>query len=456
MVKNDPMQFNHWVYGKCNNDSDTKGIAYLINHNLYEEALCIRKYYDLKTDSYYETSDEKFRWPSADKGCSHHEGTFYGIILEKCKNNTARKRAGFGVCRNPKEIDDFITNSSIILQLIDFYADVLNYNVPFTKYFYALTNGLFKDSFTVNHLNFNPGQIKTHNGIFFDNIVKERAHFYVQNEKVTMDPKDTGMVVSWYFWMSNTMEYYERNYRRMQDILGDIGGISSIIVLAANIINFFVSYYIIIFDTKELMTNILNLDKYEFKRNPIIFKRNEYENENQKEIPISPRRNLTPKNNIIEGKLFSRNNQSRINSSNQNLNPNKNNNRFNFTINNESNNFKNLFFKRRKNPSLNEYFTSSTKNYIYNKTLDNNNIGKTKMKKEVTEVIGDNKIDIENFNCIKQKNISFFKFICYYFTCCKKYSFIGYYKKFRNKIISEENITQNYFDIYKVFELLSN
>ena len=62
------------------------------------------------------------------------------------------------------------------------------------------------------------------------------------------------------------------------------------------------------------------------------------------------------------------------------------------------------------------------------------------MNIEVTEVIGDKKIDIENFNCIKQKNISFFKFICYYSTCCKKYSFIGYYKEFRNKIISEENI----------------
>ena len=136
----------------------------------------------MNTDSYYETSDEKFRWPSADKGCSHHEGTFYGIILEKCKNNTARKRAGFGVCRNPKEIDDFITNSSIILQLIDFYADVLNYNVPFTKYFYALTNGLFKDSFTVNNLNFNPGQIKTHNGIFFVSCANKRPEGR-QNDK---------------------------------------------------------------------------------------------------------------------------------------------------------------------------------------------------------------------------------------------------------------------------------
>ncbi len=103
MIKNDPMQFNHWIYGKCNSDSDTKGISYLINHNLYKEALCIRKYYDLKTDSYYETGDKNFRLPRADKGCSHPDRTFYGVILEKCKNNTARKRAGFGVCRNPEK-----------------------------------------------------------------------------------------------------------------------------------------------------------------------------------------------------------------------------------------------------------------------------------------------------------------------------------------------------------------
>lgn len=168
---------------------------------------------------------------------------------------TARKRAGFGVCRNPEEIDNYISSSSIIIQLIDFYADVLNYKVPFTKYFYALTNGLFKDSLTVNHLNFNPGKIKTHNGIFFDNIVMENAHFLVQNEKVTMNPQDSGMIVCWYFWMLNTMEYYERNYRKLQDIFGVIGGISSIIILLANTINFVVSYYIIIFDSKELMTN---------------------------------------------------------------------------------------------------------------------------------------------------------------------------------------------------------
>ncbi len=48
MAINDTMQFNHWIYDKCKNDSDIRGIAYLINHNLYEKSFCIRKYYDLR------------------------------------------------------------------------------------------------------------------------------------------------------------------------------------------------------------------------------------------------------------------------------------------------------------------------------------------------------------------------------------------------------------------------
>ena len=37
---------DHWIYGNCNNDSDTKGISYLITHKYFEQSACIRKYYD--------------------------------------------------------------------------------------------------------------------------------------------------------------------------------------------------------------------------------------------------------------------------------------------------------------------------------------------------------------------------------------------------------------------------
>ena len=36
---------NHWIYGNCNNNSDTKGISYLITHKYFEQSACIRKYY---------------------------------------------------------------------------------------------------------------------------------------------------------------------------------------------------------------------------------------------------------------------------------------------------------------------------------------------------------------------------------------------------------------------------
>ena len=37
-------KYDHWLYGYCNNDSDIKGISYLINQQYFEKSACIRKY----------------------------------------------------------------------------------------------------------------------------------------------------------------------------------------------------------------------------------------------------------------------------------------------------------------------------------------------------------------------------------------------------------------------------
>ena len=77
----------------------------------------------------------------------------------------------------------------------------------------------------------------------------------------------------------------------------------------------------------------------------------------------------------------------------------------NFKENNESNN---LFSKKIINPSSNEYITSSTKNYIYNKTLENNNNkGNPEMKIENFIVTGNKKNDIVKFNSLKKKIFPF-------------------------------------------------
>ena len=36
----------HWLYGFCNNNSDTKNIGYLITSEAYGHCACIRKYFN--------------------------------------------------------------------------------------------------------------------------------------------------------------------------------------------------------------------------------------------------------------------------------------------------------------------------------------------------------------------------------------------------------------------------
>ena len=454
MENKDPMLNDHWIYGYCNNDSDTKGVSHLVNHELYDQALCIRKYYNKEKDTYYETNDKDFRWPSVDKGCSHPNRTFYGVILEKCRNITARKRAGYEDCKSEEEINDYIFSSSIIIQLIDYYPDVLNYEVPFTKYFYPLTNGLFKDSITINNLNFNPALMKTHNGIFFDNQIDEQAYVFIQNEKVTFEDKiekviddiivteKTGIVVGWYFWVLNTMEYYERNYKRLQDILGDIGGVSSIVILIVEPLNLLVSKYVLLLDTEEMMIKLSSENKRKLNKVPTIFE------QNNKKISSFKRNNYFRNNNpklkihqrIMKAHSIKNNNNIFIKEDNSHRSSN-NNNTVNTHLenNSEKTNETKMNKKRYHEKSDHSYSCFRRIGPIHDINLNgNNSINKYKNNKE-----------LENY---KKSNFSFFKYLGYLFTCGKNSPNIYFYINLREQIISEENMVQTYFNIYKLLK----
>ena len=40
-------EFEHWLYGKCNNSTDTQGISDIITYDFFERSACIRKYYKM-------------------------------------------------------------------------------------------------------------------------------------------------------------------------------------------------------------------------------------------------------------------------------------------------------------------------------------------------------------------------------------------------------------------------
>ena len=449
---------DHWIYGYCNNNTDTEGIGYLINFDYYEQSACIRSYYDHSKKQYFKTEEDGFKWPIIEKGCSHPERTYYGIIMQRCDETPEILKSQGPACKSEDEITEEINKIGLKFQLIDQYTDILNYNRPFTKYFYEVTSAITNGVYIINHLNFNPANILTHNGFFFDNQVEERSYYFTQNEKHTVDQSilaegqtTNGCLIGIYFWMQNTLQYYERNYDRIQDILSSIGGISRVLLTVSSIINLLVHNFIILLDTENL---VLNSEEENFKgreseKKPTILKKAD-------EINNPPRRQNLGRNNYNTNIQQQSSNYERLMKDGINICKFKN------TNNEKNEKYSNLFLKR--NNILNNYksnkpeYQKNIKGY-YREGKHINNVSSYYELKDTNSknMKSKNKMETDKNDWgnkpIKKKNFTWCQYIRYLICCRRNDHKILFYEDFRAKLISEENIIQNYLDIYQLLRI---
>ena len=467
---NDLSKYNHWIYGPCNNSTDTEGINDLINFEHFTESACIRKYYNKNDKKYYDTNDQNFKWPIILHGCSHPNRTFYGIIIEKCRNNTLKLLSDKRYCKPKEETIKYIRKSSVNFQLIDQFTDILNFSTPYRKYFYSISNGLFEESYTTNHLNLNPSKLISDEGIFFEYKKETLSYFFDLNEKITSSPGDSGIYVAFYFWMQNRMQYYERVYEKVQDVLSDVGGLCSIVLTIAELINFFVNKYICLFDSQNYIKEI---EKSKiFYNNIIRFRANDDFKKiiNQNYDILCP-----PKNKIIQINNNQNNNGdslSRTKLSKEEIEIQK------------DKRIKDINKNKKKRNSLSTKFFNKSK-FLSNINIssDNNNIRKTlnvigkKSSKECVKNknesrsndniniinINNNINDNNNIAIHKEKNIietddsefnnykmKFIHYIMHLICQTKYHPYIKYYEDFRIRMISEENLIMNYLNIEKI------
>ena len=422
---------NHWVYLPCNDNSDIEEIKDLVDPIIYNNAACIREYYNKDENKYYKTGEEGFIWPVIEKGCSNPNSTFYGIIVQRCDHAPNSLLHDRTECKSSEEISERIANLSFKYQIIDHYADMLNYKMPFTKYFYEVASAVQDGIYIINHLNFNPADMLTHNGFFFDKQNDEKSYFFTQNEKHTIDQSTlpgnqttNGCLIGVYFWMQNTLQHYERTYDRFQDLLSDIGGISSIITTIGYYINLLINYYISLLDTEEL---IINRDKINYgeirnlnKRPTFIRKVNQIKNPPRRIYNKPSQRYLSSKN---IGK--------------ENIN-NQNDIKYEIDIYNNS-----------RIPYINKY--KKANNSCNEKSqIENLEILKKSARIKALE---NNEIENKEELPINKQNFNWFRYIWYLICCRSNDNMITYYENIRSSLISEENIIQNFLDIYQLLKI---
>ena len=431
---------NHWIYGACNDNTDIEGIKDLIDPIVYKNAACIREYYNANEKKYYKTGENGFVWPVIEKGCSNPGSKFYGIIIQRCDHAPNSLKRNGPECKSEKEISDIIGTLSFKYQIIDQYADILNYTNPFIKYFYEVTSAVQDGIYIINHLNFNPADMLTHNGIFFDKQIDEYSYFFKQNEKHIIDQSSLsanqttkGCLIGVYFWMQNTLQHFERSYDRFQDLLSNIGGISSIIMTIGYYMNLLISCYISILDTEELIINRDKMnygDRKSIDRRPTFIKKvNQIDNSSRRQY-------LTEQSNISSSK---KGQLSSLNKRKESLNS-PNYIKFDEVeiYNNKKIPYQNKYYYKDNNKILRE------KNQIINIKISN---------KSLRKALENNHKKNEEDLHIKRHNFKWFKYIWYLICCKSNDKMIGYWENIRNCLISEENIIQNYLDIYKLLKI---
>ncbi len=233
-----------------------------------------------------------------------------------------------------------------------------------------------------------------------------------RNDVYINDNSSNNLFMAYGFFLKNIMEYYERTYKRIQDVISSIGGINQAITLIAIYLNTFYNNFIVLSDTELLLHSSIKSEKNDQN------KKNKHPKNEFKDIDNKIKKNT--KINKIKNKEEEENNKKYNNKSG------------NSTIKN------NEISKSNNNISIINLEESNR----HNKLKGNN-------ENEIINKINNNNKEKKNFEKAKK----FLDYICYKITCANKKKYFKIYENFRTKIISEEHLIRNHLNIYNLLRV---
>ena len=253
-------KFNHYIYNLCTKDMKKyikKEIREQIDDSIYYHySYCIESFYNSTTGKISKYNQNNFTYPSIAHGMSNLDRTYYGIIIQKCINSSLNNNS----CDTPENIEKKIYSIHFDFRLINYDVDIKNYKNPIISSFISIGSGFSSSSLIVNNVNLRPLKILSHGGLIFNSINEKTAYNFEQNEKQTYDSV-YGILCSYYFWMQNNAIIYERNYKKIQNIFSNFGGMTQTIYMFFSFINWIFYKFTMLNDINKLLCNMIYFKK---------------------------------------------------------------------------------------------------------------------------------------------------------------------------------------------------
>ena len=173
---------DHWVYGRCDLNTHFEAIKDLEvfkdedSEYLFSNSLCIKKYFNMENQQYYDINTNGFRWPTIKGGLLDDGKVIYNIIIEKCQQDTLDLILGEGfTCKNDSRIYDKVDGSLYAyLSFLDYYIDLDDYHNPEKKYLAEIYDEMQNEFYMKNEITLSHLTVETSKGILFNRSKKKK------------------------------------------------------------------------------------------------------------------------------------------------------------------------------------------------------------------------------------------------------------------------------------------
>ncbi len=248
--------FSHWIYDVCDENELNRKKEYKNYTDYNFTRLCIKYYFNNETKNYYYYTDKEFIWPNVSGGIENPNFITYSIVMTKCFEN---EYLNITNCYNENPKHKGEQTFSINLTYYEAIVELSNYKTPIKHRLKTLQLDLTKSFIFSSNITMTPVKLSSNDGIILDNERFYKGQKFKENIIGYSYETNENLYGAISILLENDEEIYFRNYKKLQSIIGYIGGFYEFFLLFFKLINSCIYYdFQIVQDFNKMIENRLS------------------------------------------------------------------------------------------------------------------------------------------------------------------------------------------------------